>query len=68
MSYEEWLEQVDQEVENRIGIGVHHLEDCTLRNWYDDEIQPAEAATMALDNDTLYGPQWRQLCEVDDEG
>lgn len=68
MSFEDWLAQVDQEVQNFVGIGVHDLEDCMMRDWYDDETQPAEAAKMALDNDTLYGPQWRQLCEVDDEG
>jgi hypothetical protein len=62
MSYEEWLEQVDQEVQSRVGIDLHSLEDCTLRDWYDDEIAPADAAAMALDNDTLYSSQWRALC------
>lgn len=54
MTYEKWMEEVDNIVfEATQVIGVHDLVDCNSRIWYDDGCSPRDAAQMALENDDL---------------
>jgi len=47
-SFNDWMAQVDVEVSKRAGLSVHDLPDCCFRDWYDDEMPAAEAASEAL--------------------
>lgn len=48
-TYDKWLEAVDQQVIDRTGLSVHDLPDMPFREWYDDDVAPADAALEALD-------------------
>lgn len=51
MTFQQWMRAVDSEVYALAGVSVHDLADQTFRDWYDDEIEPSEAAEMALENE-----------------
>ena len=44
-----WLRQVDACVEGSIGLSLFDLSDCLLRDWFDSDIEPEEAAEMAIE-------------------
>jgi len=46
-----WMEAVDREVEHRSGVSVYDLADQPFRDWYEDDINAAEAAGMALEEE-----------------
>lgn len=48
-TYDKWLEAVDQQVISRTGLSVHDLPDMPFREWYNDDVDPADAALEALD-------------------
>jgi hypothetical protein len=48
LSYEQWMKQVDREVETRAGLSVHDLADCNFRDWYEDDVPPRTAAVRAI--------------------
>ena len=50
MSFNQWLAEVNVEVENTCGLSLYDLPDVELRDMYDDELSPREAANEALDN------------------
>lgn len=50
-----WMALVNRRVVRRIGIGVLDLGDATYRDWYDDGIDPQEAANLAIDEDDTFG-------------
>lgn len=50
ISFEEWMKLVDKQVEARIGLSVHDLEDCSFRDWYDEDMSSARAARLAMEN------------------
>ena len=47
-SYGDWMKQVDAYVIRRVGVSVHDLPDCTFRDWHEDGVSAAEAATRAI--------------------
>ena len=48
MTFNDWMQQVDNEVEAEAGCSVHDLPDCAFYDMFADEITPQEAATEAL--------------------
>lgn len=49
MSFEDWMQKVDQAVGAKAGLSVYDLADMPYRDWYDDGMSPASAAKRALD-------------------
>lgn len=49
-SFDDWLVEVDRVVSGRVGLGVSDLEDCAYRDWYEDGVRAATAATRAIRN------------------
>ena len=48
LTYEAWLNAVDDEVQAIAGISVHDLADFPSRDWYDSGVAPEEAAEDVL--------------------
>lgn len=49
-SYEEWLEEVDKYIQQKAMVSRRDLPDVSYRIWYDDGVEPLEAARRALEN------------------
>ena len=49
-SFEDWMRAVDRAVSSKIGLSVYDLPDCCYRDWYDDGVRPASAASRAIKN------------------
>ncbi len=49
MTFEQWMKQVDRIVGHISGVSVHDLADANFRDWYDDEMDPQEAANLVLE-------------------
>lgn len=52
-AFAQWLHQVDQHLLRSLGLGHRDLGDQTWRVWFTDQVDPAEAADMALENEGL---------------
>ncbi len=50
LSYEDWMDEVDSALENICGLNHYDLADQTWRDWFDDEMEPEEAARECLEN------------------
>lgn len=50
-TFEEWLEQVDSELNRQCGLSHNDLADQCWHDWYDDEMSPEEAAIECLENE-----------------
>ena len=50
-----WLALTDRRVQRRVGLGLLDLADAPLRDWFDDGIQPSEAASLVLAADDTFG-------------
>lgn len=48
VSFETWMKQVDQIVEQRVGLSVYDLPDQPFADWYGDGIAPMRAAGRAI--------------------
>jgi hypothetical protein len=48
--FQQWMHQVDQTVQGKVGLSVHDLEDCPFMDWFKDGVKPASAATRAIRN------------------
>lgn len=50
MTWEEWMEQVDTEINKIIGLGLDHndLADQPYYDWYEDGVRPKTAAKRAI--------------------
>lgn len=53
MTFEQWMKAVDREVEAIIGLSVHDLADADFRSWFEDEMEPEEAAAYLLEAEGL---------------
>lgn len=53
LTFAAWMAQVDRILMQKGGLSHHDLADQTWRDWYDDEVSPANAAWEALDNEGL---------------
>lgn len=49
MTYDEWMREVDVEVQRVSGVGVHDLPDFLSRDSFDCGDTPAEGAEIALE-------------------
>lgn len=50
-TFKEWLDAVDRHLVTQIGLPHQCLTDMTWRDWYDDDLSPAEAAGLAIDTE-----------------
>ena len=48
--FQQWMNQVDQKVQGKVGLSVHDLEDCPFMDWFEDGVKPGTAAGMAIKN------------------
>jgi hypothetical protein len=46
--FKAWMTKVDAIVWRKAGCSVDDLADVCYRDWYEDEVPPARAASMAL--------------------
>jgi len=53
MSFEEWMEKVDELMEERYGVSIHDLPDQQYRDCYDSSIGPLEMVYMILANEGI---------------
>lgn len=53
MTFEEWMKDVDIEIERFVGMSNMELADQPYRDWYDDEVTPHQAAVRALREEGL---------------
>jgi hypothetical protein len=47
-SFERWLAEVNNLIEQRTGLGYDYLPDCPYRDWYEAGVSPANAARKAI--------------------
>jgi hypothetical protein len=47
-TFEQWMKEVDEHLEDRCGMSSNDLPDVCYRDWYDDGIPPKRAAGMAF--------------------
>ena len=54
-TFSQWMALVDKIVQAEVGCSVHDLTDQPFRDWYDDDIDPDEAAALALEDNGWEG-------------
>lgn len=47
-TFEEWMAQVDALFTKRFGLGASDFADAPWRDFFDDELSPSEAFSVAL--------------------
>ena len=47
-SFEEWMKSVDRHCQSTVGCSVHDLDDCPLRDWYENGVAPYTAAKKCV--------------------
>ena len=47
-TFDAWMKAVDVCVLAKYGVSVHDLPDCPFYDWFDDDVRPEEAATLAV--------------------
>lgn len=47
-TFEQWMDLVDFNVQQRTGMSVYDLPDRCYRDWYDDGATPKQAASRAV--------------------
>lgn len=50
MTFRQWMQAVNRQVEAISFLGVEDLADQPFRDWYDDGVEPEEAAQMTLED------------------
>lgn len=53
MSFDEWMEKVEELMEEGYGVSIHDLPDQQYRDCYDSGIGPSEMIQMILVNEGL---------------
>jgi len=48
MTFTEWFQRVDANVDLKTGLSVRDLPDCPFMDWYEDGISPRSAASKAI--------------------
>lgn len=54
-TYHEWMQAVDAHLRSRSGLSSDDLADQTYHDWYDDGMDPIEAAEQVLENEGFPG-------------
>jgi len=49
-TFEQWMAEVNQQIENMYGLSSDDLPDCCYRDWYDDGLSTKSAARRAIKN------------------
>lgn len=49
-TYEQWMAEVDREINKRVGLSSHDLSDVCYYDWYENDVTPARAAARAIKN------------------
>ena len=49
LTFEQWMARVNRLVTGRYGVGTSDLEDQPYRDWFDDGLTPAEAASYVAE-------------------
>lgn len=52
-AFAHWLREVDGHLVGALGLSHRDLPDQTWRDWFDDQLDPGEAAQLCLDNEGL---------------
>ena len=52
-AFVEWLDAVDAHLRRRIGLGHRDLADQSWHDWFEDGLEPAEAAQQVLEEEDL---------------
>jgi hypothetical protein len=52
-SFESWMRAVDAILTHRIGLSHDDLPDQCWRNWFENDLTPAQAAQECLDNEGI---------------
>ena len=50
MSFDLWLQAVNRHTEHDYGVSVDDLPDCCYQDWYNDGVNPQQAAKKAVRN------------------
>ena len=53
MTFTRWMTKVDNIVWDLVGVSVYDLPDCCYHDWYDNGINPAEAAGRVMEENML---------------
>jgi Family of unknown function (DUF5419) len=47
-SFDQWMKEVDTAIAKKSGVTSADLPDCCYRDWFDDGVRPAGAASRAI--------------------
>jgi len=51
MTFRQWMQAVDRQVQAIAFLSVHDLADQPFHDWYNDGVEPEEAAQMTLEDE-----------------
>ena len=51
MTFPQWMQKVDAEIEKICGLSSMDLADQPFHDWFDDGMDPAEAAELTLEDE-----------------
>jgi hypothetical protein len=51
MTFEQWMASVDAVVWEVVGVSVHDFADAPFADWFDDGIEPVEAAQLTIEGE-----------------
>ena len=51
LTFEKWMELVDQELSKECGLTHYDLPDKTYHDWFDDGVSPLDVATIVLESE-----------------
>jgi len=54
MTFEQWMDKVDSELEVYCGLSHMDLADQHYHDWYEEEMSPEDAAREALENEGFH--------------
>ncbi len=48
LSFGDWMNQVNAQLEAKVGVGSEDMSDCRYKDWYQERLTPIAAANRAL--------------------
>ena len=51
ISFDDWLEEVDRLIQEKVGVSLYDLPDQRYRDWFEDGFDPVMAMEYVLDNE-----------------
>ena len=49
MEFDAWMQDVDDCVKEQSGLDIRDLPDCLYQDWFDEGVEPEDAARKALE-------------------